>query len=163
TNAKYAVDWALNIPRGWQKESRHLQRWEVRFLELLRVAVIALAIWMMARTERRIVIAGGVWFFIGVGPALPLFEHFLPYYLFMPVVGVSVAVGVLCDAFYPKLASYCPLAAAGFIAVPLTVLAAINVMGARRDAWDNRVLGRSSRLAENSMTDLKKAYPALQL
>ena len=35
-------------------------------------------------------------------------------------------------------------------------------MAARHDARDNRVLGRSSRLAESSLSDLKQAHPTLQ-
>ena len=52
--------------------------------------------------------------------------------------------------------------AAPVIAVPLIVLTGICAVAARNDGRDNRVLGLSSRLAENSMNDLKDAHPTLQ-
>jgi hypothetical protein len=161
-NAAVAATWAFNIPRGWQTESRHFQPRAITFLKFFRFAIIALVVWIMFRTERRIVIAGLVWFCIGIGPALPLFDHFLPYYLFMPVVGFSIALGSLGDAVYRRIATLNRPTAVAVVAVPLMMVAAIGAVGARRDARENRVLGWSSRLAENSMNDLKNAHPTLR-
>ena len=153
-NIHTATTWAFNIPRGWQTESRHLQGWSITFLRLFRAVVLILALWLMFRPERRFVLAGFAWFFIAVGPALPLFEHFMPHYLFLPLVGFSIAIGVIADAAYRK---------AGItVAVPLIVLAGICAIAARNDARDNRILGWSSRLAFNSLGDLKAQHPALQ-
>jgi hypothetical protein len=153
-NIHTATTWAFNLPRGWQTESRHLQGWTITFLKLFRVVVLILALWLMFRPERRLVLAGFAWFFIAVGPALPLFEHFMPHYLFLPLVGFSIAIGVIGDAAYRK---------AGIpVAVPLIMLAGICALAARNDARDNRTLGWSSRLAFNSLADLKAQHPSLQ-
>jgi hypothetical protein len=153
-NIHTATTWAFNLPRGWQTESRHLQGWSFTFLRLFRVVVLILALWLMFRPERRLVLAGFAWFLIAVGPALPLFDHFMPHYLFLPLVGFSIAIGVIADAAYRK---------AGItVAVPLIVLAGICAVAARNDACDNRMLGWSSRLAFNSLADMKAQHPTLQ-
>lgn len=162
TNADYALTWGFNLPRGWQTESRQLHGRAITFLKIFRGIIALLAVWMLFQPERRLVIAGFVWFFIAIAPALPLFEHFLPYYLFLPVAGLSLAIGAIADAIYRKTATYNTAVAASVIAVPLVVLGGICAMGARNDARDNLVLGRSSRLAFNSLNDLKRAHPTLQ-
>jgi len=162
TNADYALTWAFNLPRGWMTESRELRGWPIRFLKFFRLATIALGLWVLIRPERRLMIAGVLWFLIAVSPALPLFEHFLPYYLFMPLVGFSIAVGTIIDAAYRGAARFNPHFAAIAIAVPLVVLAGICAVCARRDMANNRLLGISARIAENSLKDVKKAHPTLQ-
>src|SRR6267142_2526235 len=98
----------------------------------------------------RLILAAAAWFFIAVGPALPLFEHFMPHYLFLPLAGFSIAIGAIADAVYRKIAAYSTAAAAMAVGVPLIVLAGICAVAARNDARDNRTLGLSSRLAFNS-------------
>jgi len=44
--------------------------------------------------ERRIVIAALAWFFIAILPAY-IFEHFVPSYLFCPVVGLSIGIAAI--------------------------------------------------------------------
>src|SRR2546422_6650303 len=112
----------------------------------------------MFRPERRLIFAAVAWFFIAVGPALPLFDPFLPHYLFLPLAGFSIAIGVIADAAYRKTAIYSSPAAAAVVVVPLIILAGICAVAARSDARDNRMLGLSSRLALNSLTDLKDQH-----
>src|SRR5262249_44324399 len=135
----------------------------ITLLRLFRLGSLIAGFWVILfRPERRIVIAGIAWFVIGIAPALPLFEHFMPYYLFMPAVGFSIAIGSIADAMYRKLADYSPSIAAVSVGAPLITVAVICAVAARHDAADNRVLGRSSRIAENSLSDLMQAYPTLQ-
>ena len=161
-NADYALTWAFNLSRGWQTESRNLHGWTITFLKVFRAIIVLLAICMMFQPERRLIIAGVLWFFITIGPALPLFEHFLPYYLFLPLAGFSIAIGVMADAVYRKISPHNNALAAATIVAPLVVLAGICLAASRNDARDNRFLGWSSRLAFNSMNDLKAAHPVLQ-
>jgi len=161
-NADYALTWAFNIPRGWQTQSRQQHGWTITFLKIFRGIIALLGIWMLFQPERPLVIAGFLWFFIAAAPALPLFEHFLPYYLFLPLAGFSIAIGVVVEAAYRKAAAYNKAVAGSAGAVVFYVLAVICAVAAQNDARDNRVLGWSSRLAENSMNDLKNAHPALQ-
>ena len=160
-NADYGLSWAFNIPRGWQTESRHMDPWAITFLKFFRAAVVLLGLWLMFRPERRIVIAALAWFFIAILPALPVFEHFVPYYLFCPLVGLSIGIAATADAAYGKIAKYSPAGAALALIAPLALLAGICAIAARNDAQDNRMLGWSSRLASNSLSALKAKYPVL--
>ncbi len=162
TNAGQALTWALNLPSGWQTEARHLDRWQIRILKIFAAGMAVLAFWILFRPERRWIAAGLLWFFIGIGPALPLFEHFLPYYLFLPLAGFSIAIGVLVETAYRKLAEYHAVAAMGTLAVTGAILTGICAMAVRNDSRDNRSLGWSSRLAQNSIEDLQRQHPWLQ-
>jgi hypothetical protein len=132
------------------------------FLKYFRVAIALLGLWLMFRPERRIILAAGAWFLIAIGPALPLFDHFFPYYLFLPLVGFSIAIGVIFETVYRKVAAISPIGAAVVVTAPLLVLGIICARAVRNDARDNRTLGGSSVLASNSIADLKAAYPVLQ-
>src|SRR5207245_3819556 len=61
-----------------------------------------------------------------------------------------------------KASQYNAAGAAVAVAAPLILLAGICAVAARNDARDNRTLGWSSRLAFNSLTDLKARHPALE-
>jgi hypothetical protein len=159
-NARLASAWAFNLPRGWQVESRHLSARSILLLRIFRFLVVLSAAWLLLKRESRIVLAGLSWFLIAVAPGLPLYDHFLPYYLFLPVVGLSLIVGVAAEAVYSRIAIK-PLAVA-VIATPLIIVGTICAAAANDDATGNGVLGRSSKLAFNILTDLQKARPALQ-
>jgi hypothetical protein len=161
-NARLAAAWAFNLPRGWQLESPHMPPRSFLILRIFRLLVLLLAAWLLLRRESRSVLAGSAWFLITVAPGLPLFEHFLPYYLFLPVVGLSVIVGVAADAVYSKIGTYNRPLAAAVVTVPLIVLGMICAATARDYATGNAVLGRSSKLALNTLNDLRAAYPTLQ-
>ena len=64
------------------------------------------------------------WFLIAVSPPLPLFEHFLPYYLFLPLAGFSLAIGIIFDAVYRKL----PASAVAIVLLP-SIAEAADISG----------------------------------
>src|SRR2546427_7300065 len=168
-NAHYALTCAFNLPRGWQTESRHLHGWRITFLKLFRAAVASLALALCLRIfvvneegtkaqvfrADRLILAAAAWFFIAVGPALPLFEHFMPHYLFLPLVGFSIAIGVIADAVYQKIAAYSIAGAAMAVAVPLIMLAGICAVASRNDALENRTLGCASLLSFNKLAAIE--------
>lgn len=161
-NADFALTWAFNIPGGWHTQWRALDGWMIEFLKLFRALMASLAIWLLFRTERRLVFAGLAWFFIAIAPALPLFEHFVPYYLFLPLVGFSIAIAMMLDTAYRKVEAYTRAGAGVALGTLLTVLFAICIVSVRNDARENRMLGGSSILVLNSMSDLKAQRPRLQ-
>jgi hypothetical protein len=161
-NGHSAVSWAFNLPRGWITDSRHMQVGALTFLKFFRIAIAVLGLWLMFRPERRFILAAGAWFLISVSPALPLFDHFFPYYLFLPLAGFSFGIGVIFEAVYRKVAAYSQAGAAVVTIAPLLALGAICATASRNDARDNRTLGGSSLLAFNSVADLKAGHPALQ-
>jgi hypothetical protein len=160
-NARLAATWAFNLPRGWQLESRQLSARSILVLRIFRLLVVLSAALLLLKREGRFVLAGFSWFLIAVAPGLPLYDHFLPYYLFLPVVGLSLIVGVAAEALYSRMpAAGKPLAAA-VIATPMILVGIICARAAHDDAAANAVLGRSSKLAFNILTDLQKAHPTL--
>ena len=161
-NADVALTWAFNIPRGWHAQWRALDGWMVALLKAFRLLTGLLALWLMFKPERRLVLAGLAWFAITIAPALPLFDHFFPYYLFLPLVGFSIAIAMILDTAYRKAASYTPTDAGLALGISLAVLFAICIVSVRSDARSNRMLGRSSTLALNSLNDLQTRHPGLR-
>jgi hypothetical protein len=160
-NADVGLTWAFNIPRGWHTQWRGVAGWMVDFLKLFRILVGLLAVWIMLRPERNVVVAGLAWFVIALAPALPLFDHFFPYYMFLPLVGFSIAVGIILDVACRKAATLSRAGAGVALAATLSVVFAICIVSVRADARDNRMLGRSSTLALNSLNDLRTRHPRL--
>jgi hypothetical protein len=101
-NADVATTWAFNIPRGWMTESRGVTGWMIQFLKGFRIFIALLALWLLLKPERKIVLAALAMFVIALLPALPLVNHFLPYYLFLPLAGFSIAIGIILDAAYAR-------------------------------------------------------------
>jgi hypothetical protein len=161
-NADVALTWAFNIPRGWSTQSRAVDGWMLGFLKAFRILIGLLAIWLMFRSERRLVLAGLAWFVITIVPALPLVDHFFPYYLFLPLVGFSIVIGTILDTAFRKAAAYNRTGAGLALGISLAVLFAICIVSVRNDARDNRMLGRSSTLALNSMNDVQTQHPNLR-
>jgi hypothetical protein len=160
-NADTALTWAFNIPRGWPTQWRQLDGWMVDFLKTFRLLVGVLALWVMFLPERRVLLAGLTWFVITMLPAVPLIDHFFPYYLFLPLAGFSIAIGTILDAAYRQFARWSQASARFALASSLGVLFLICIASVRADARENRMLGRSSTLASNSLNDLRAAYPRL--
>jgi hypothetical protein len=113
----------------------------------------------LIRPERKIILFGLAWFWIALLPALPIATHFVPNYLFVPIVGLSIVVGVVFYIGYDALRSIQPLAAAASLVVVFAGLLYVNSRSIRDDIRDNRILGASARLASDTLTDLKRLYP----
>jgi len=77
------------------------------------------------------------------------------------LAGFSIAIGITLDAAYRKAASWSRAGAGLALSALLTVLFVICIVSVRADARDNRMLGRSSTLAMNSLHDLQAAHPHL--
>ena len=160
-NADVAMTWIFNIPRGWMTQSRDVTGWMLRFLKGFRILIALLTLWLVFKPERKVFLTALASFVIALVPALPLRDHFLPYYLFLPLAGFSIAIGIILDAAYRKAASWSRAGAGVALSALLAVLFVICIVSVRTDARDNRMLGRSSNLALNSLHDLQAAHPHL--
>jgi hypothetical protein len=160
-NADVAMTWIFNIPREWMTESRHITGWMLGFLKGFRLLIALLALWILFRPERRVFLTSLAVFAIALVPALPLLNHFLPYYLFLPLAGFSIAIGMIVDTAYRRAALWSRAGAGFAMSTVLAVLFVICIVSVRADARDNRMLGRSSTLALNSLHDLQTAHPQL--
>jgi len=86
--------------------------------------------------------------------------HFLPYYMFLPVVGFSVLVGATWNRLFEELPRRLPLAPV-VTSLAFAALAYVCVRSSRSDAINNPLLAHSSRIAETSLQDLRRLYPTI--
>ena len=160
-NADYGTSWMFNIPRGWMTDDRHLEAGMVSFLKFFRALVVVIAAFLLLKRERKVVLLGTAWFLITLGPTLPLLNHFLPYYLFLPIAGFSLVIGTVFAWLYDNIRRFQPAAAAATIVVLLGGLLYVCGASIHADIRDHMWLGGSARLARSSLDDLKRLYPAL--
>src|SRR5439155_24190153 len=115
TNADLALTWAFNIPRGFWSQWQHLRPGMLTYLKFFRALMVALMVLVLLRPERKIIVFGSAWFFITILPALPLQTHFIPYYLSLPIIGLSLIAGTVFVWGYDCLRRVQPLVAAASI------------------------------------------------
>jgi hypothetical protein len=160
-NADLALTWAFNIPRWWWGQWQHLTAAMLLYLKFFRALVCVLILVTLVRPERKLVVFGAAWFWITIFPALPLVAHFIPYYLFLPIAGLSLVVGVLMAWLYDQVSQFRPLVAAVPIFLLLCGSLYVNSHMIESDIRENRLLGASANLAATTLGDLKRLYPEL--
>jgi hypothetical protein len=155
-----AFSWAFSIGRGYGQWPP-IKGWMVDALKIVRVLLCVAAFFALFSFRRRYVLTGLAWFLIAAAPTLPLLDHFLPYYLFGPLVGFSIAVGAALDWAYEWFARYSrPLAFASCVLV-VGLVAVIDAGAARRVAVSHSLLGGSAKSAQNGMNDMLALYPEI--
>jgi len=160
-NADLALTWAFNIPRGWWGQWRPLTTGALAFLKVFRALVLILGIILLVKGERKVILIGAAWFFITIVPVLPLLDHLIPYYLFLPLAGLSVVIGVVFAWAHDALRHAQPIAAMAFVVLVFAGTLFVTSPGIHQDIQKNRLLGGSAELAMNSVMDLHAMYPAL--
>jgi hypothetical protein len=160
-NADIAMSWAFNIPRGWHTGFRDVSPGMIGFLKLFRTLVIAGAALLILSPQRTFLLLGAAWFFVTITPALPLLEHFLPYYLFLPMVGVALFIGTIGAGMYDRLGRVNRILPAITIGGLLTGMLYICSSSIQADIRKHRALGGSADLALMSLSDLKSLYTDL--
>jgi len=159
--ADLAFTWAFNIPRGYLAPSQHLSSEILGYLKFFRVLVVVLSVVALFTPQRKLILFGLAWFWITILPALTLISHFLPYYLFLPVVGLSLMVGTTLVWLYDVLRRVQPSLAAMTIALILAGVLYVNSSIIHTTIKEDSLLGRSSTIAANTLSDLKRFYPVL--
>src|SRR5262249_6634119 len=94
---RLAFAWAFNISRGINGQWPPSVPLMASALRIFRVLICAGALVTLFTPRRKFLLIGITWFLIASAPTLPLLDHFLPYYLFAPIVGFSLAVGTVLD------------------------------------------------------------------
>jgi hypothetical protein len=160
-NLDIALGWAFGIPRGTYTEDMIPERWQQAALKWVRVLLCIGAAFVLFTSQRNLMLLGLGWFVTALLPTLPLLDHFLPYYLFAPLVGFSLASGVVLDQAFAQCSRIQPAVAIALCTLVLALPAAIQASAANRLAMKHRMLGGSATNAENSMRDLLKLYPSI--
>jgi hypothetical protein len=133
----------------------------VDYLQYFRALVLALTTVLLLKAKRNVVLYGWAWFWIALLPALPLVSHFVSYYLFLPVAGLSLVVGFGLSWFYDVInRTRIPIAAATLVLLLGGVLY-VTSRAIRADIEHNGLLGASATFAYNTLNDLKAFYPQL--
>lgn len=159
-SAGVAFSWAFGI-------SRRIGQWSVAApwmasaLKAVRALIIVLALFVMFTPRRKYVLIGLAWFLLTAAPTLPLLDHFVPYYLFAPLVGFAIAVGVVLDWAYERSAKYSRPMAFALCAALLGTLACIHASAASSAMKTHPLLGVSAENAENGLTDMLAFHPTL--
>jgi len=158
-NADLAASWTFNMPRGWQGGFRQLPQALVKFLSVFRGIALVLGALLLFTPQRRVVLFGLAWFIVTTLPGLPLLNHFLPYYLFLPIVGVSLFIGTEFTWAADKLRDLHWMAAAAVIGILFGGLLVACSASIHADIENHRLLGGSAAVASRSLSDLKRLYP----
>lgn len=162
-NIDHAVSWAFNVPRGWTMQFSALPQSTRYFLKGFRIAMLALAGGMLFDRRRRPwLLLGVAWFLTTLTPTLPLLNHFLPYYLFLPLAGFSLVIGGAADWLYEHLGRFSLPAATVLCAALFVPLPLISGSIVDKETRQNGLLGGSSQIARNSIDDLKALFPGLK-
>jgi hypothetical protein len=161
-NADMALTWAFNIPRGWMAGFRHVTPAMVTFLKIFRGLVVVLLLFLLFNGERAAILFGLTWFFLTVMPALPLRDHFLYYYLFLPITGFSMMIGTAFARLYESLRSIQRFLPAAILVPIFAGVLYVCGVSVRHEIQENPILGVSARWALNSINELKQLYPALR-
>jgi hypothetical protein len=159
-SASVAISWAFGI-------SRRIGQWSVAapwmlfVLKGVRALILVLALFVMFTPRRRYVLIGLAWFFLTAAPTLPLLDHFVPYYLFAPLVGFSIAVGVILDWAWERCERYRPTLAFALCTVLLATITLINAGAVASAVQTHPLLGISAENAEKGMNDIRMLHPQL--
>ena len=162
----HALAWAFGIPEGmygqWQPNAPQRVRPAMLFaLKAFRTVVIVAALLVMFTPRRRFFLIGIIWFLTAAGPTLPLLDHFLPYYMFGPLVGFSLAIGAVLDWAYQECATYSPRLAFASCALLMLIPAGINADTVGGIARNYLLCGSSSGQALAQLTDIRTLHPDL--
>jgi hypothetical protein len=163
-NADLAFSWSFNIPRPWwgQAQNDRIEPSMMAYLKFFRVLALALSLLLLFGPKRKILLLGFGWFWITLIPALPLVAHFIPYYVFLPVAGLSVVIGAGFTQFYDLLARRQAAVASAAIALLFGGVLYVNSITIHGDILNNNLLGASARAAWTSLNDLKTLHPTLR-
>src|SRR5262249_18993696 len=133
----------------------------MRYLKFFRAFVLLLIAIVLVRSERRLILFGFAFFGIVILPALTLIGHFLPYYVFLPVVGLSLIIGIVFAWLYDQLSRIHVAVASLTIGLLLGGALYVNRSIIRTDIEHNGILGASAELARSTLNDVKRLYPVL--
>jgi hypothetical protein len=159
-SAGVAFSWAFGLARRigqWPVAAP----WMLSVLKAVRALIMVLALFVMFTPRRKYVLIGLAWFLLTAAPTLPLLDRFVPYYLFAPLVGFSIAVGVVLDWAYERSATYSRPLAFAFCAALLGSLAYIHATAASSAMRTHPLLGISAENAESGMKDMLALHPSL--
>jgi len=160
-NLSTVLYYAFNLRRdGWMPARAGMGPLLI-FLVCFAALQLALALWLLFREERKLILYGAGWFVIGVAPMLMLTNDPGPYYLFLAMAGLSLVIGINLNTIYENLRRRSSLIASGLIGVMLLMIWICCRSLIVADTAGDAALGYSSMWAANSAQDMLTAHPQL--
>jgi hypothetical protein len=160
-NIDVAFSWAFGVPRRVLGQWAFAAPWMRTFLKVLRLLACLGAIAVLFTTRRNTLAFGIAWFITAGAAAFLLTAHFVPYYLFLPLVGLALAGGTILDWCYTQCAKIAEPVGIVICAVVLGSWTWIHADAANRLAAVNPLMGGSADNSGNAFQDLKSLYPTL--
>ena len=160
-NVGSAFSWAFGIPQGVHGYWAFSSPVQLTFLKVLRALAGLGAIGVFFSGKRNLLLIGVAWFLTALAPALLLVGHFLPYYLFAPLVGLALAGGTVLDWAYRQCSK---ISARVAIAVTVLLLGGWTWIHARTAnvlADSHGLLGGATKTSATAMNDIRALYPTL--
>jgi hypothetical protein len=154
-----AFSWAFSIPRGTYGQWPPAATWMITVLKTIRILICTAALFALFTPHRKFLLIGIAWFLIAAAPTLPLLDHFLPYYLFAPMVGFSIAIGAVLDWVYGKCARFEPRLGFALCSALIAIVWSINASAAWRVQANHFLLGGSADAARDGMKDMRSLHP----
>jgi hypothetical protein len=160
-NLGAAFSWAFGIPSGvhgyWMLSSPLM----LTLLKAFRALVLVGTVCVLATPKRNLLLLGIAWFVTAAATTLPLTDHFLPYYLFAPLIGFALAVGIVLDWIYAQCSRISTPAAVGATGLLLGLWTGIHASTANYLAANHGLLGGATRVSATTVKDIKALYPQL--
>ena len=158
TNFTTAVYWAFNLRRAGLTPTRVAPESIVVFLVIFAAVQLIIAISLLFRSERKVIVFGMSWFVAGLSPMLML-SAIGPYYLFLPMAGLSLVIGTTLGKTYESLSARSRMVAGPAIGSILLLIWLSCRIVIPADMANDVALGYAARWASNSATDILRAYP----
>jgi len=159
-NLLTAVYWALNLKRTGFGPIPLLPRVIVFFLIVFAIVQLAIAMALLFRPERKLLLFGFLWFVTALSPVLML-NRLRPYYLFLPMAGFSLVIGSTLSKTYEYLRTFPAAVSSPVVSLMLLMLWLSCRTVSVPDIVYDGVLGYGPRLAANSAADIMTAHPQL--
>ena len=160
-NLGTAFSWAFGISSGVHGYWMFASPVMLTLLKVFRALVLAGAVCVLATPKRNVLLLGIAWFLTAALTTLPLMDHFLPYYLFAPLVGFALAVGTVLDWIYAQCSRISTPAAIGATGILLGVWTWIHASTANYLAANHGLLGGATTVSAQTVKDIKALYPQL--
>jgi hypothetical protein len=156
-NSLTALYYAFNLRgSGWAIHHGGASPWVLRFFIAFAILELALIGWLLLTRDRKILLFGLGWFFIAATPILMLNAGIGPYYVFVPMIGFSMAIGASLSRPASKTSG------AAFVCVLLVLLWLSCRTVVVNDMLGDTALGYGARWASNSVNDALATYPKLE-
>ena len=125
------------------------------------LCVCAYALVSLFGSRRRLILLGLGWFFVALSPMLGIVGYFGPYYLFLPLAGIALIVGMCFQWLYEKVSRFGAVAGIAVLCAGMIPFVAAGRAIAQGDLYTSIALGYAGRIAKNSAADLKRLHPAV--